>query len=133
MDLSKIHFRGFEVNNSSLQIHDEKKRGTYRIRFDDFSISHDSNENGNWLNVEVKQVVEGTTSDDGKIVPVFKVTVSLTMFFECDFAEDKPEDFYRSNFWFFENFAFIATKISVDDILKNTALEAINLPWSSKT
>ncbi|EJQ8147546.1 hypothetical protein N8J30_004249 [Salmonella enterica subsp. enterica serovar Newport] len=130
MDLSKIHFRGFEVNSSSLQIHSDKKGGAYRIKFDDFSITHDNDGDGNWLHVDIKQVVEGTTSDNGKVVPAFKVTVSLTLFFVCDFAENKSEEFYRSNFWFFENFALIATKISVDSILKNTALEAINLPWS---
>ncbi|WP_135716216.1 hypothetical protein [Klebsiella pneumoniae] len=132
MDLTKIRFRGFDVNSSSLQIHDASQGGKYRIKFlDDYSIAPDNDEDGNWFTADVKVILEGYVSDE-QSKPVFEVNVSLTLSFECGFEGDVTKEFYHDNYWFFENYVFVAAKISIEHILKDTVLETISMPWAPK-
>lgn len=131
MELSKIRFKGYDVNGSSLIIHDDTKGGKYRVKFSKHSITSTCDEDGNWMFVDVSPTAVGFEADaESEDSPVFEASISLTLSFECDFKDEVNEDFYAENAWFFQNFIFICTKVSIDNILKDTVLEDINLPWS---
>lgn len=131
MELSKIKFRGYDVNGSSLVIHDETKEGRYKVSFGEISISTNSDEDGNWMFVDVTPTVAGFEEDSvDEENPVFEATASLTVSFQCDFEEIVSEEFYKENAWFFENFIYISTKLAIDNILRDTVLGDIGIPWS---
>lgn len=131
MDLRQIRFKGYDVNGSSLEIHDDSKGGKFKVSFADNLVNTMSDEDGNLMYIDVNPIVTGYDSEaENEDTPIFEVKTSLTLTFECEFKEEVPQDFYLANTWYFESYIYIATKLSIENILRDTVLEDIILPWS---
>ena len=134
MNVSEIRLRDISVKSSSLEVvNDESEGGVYRVNFGDISLLPDNDENGNWLHTEISAVAQGYPNGidpESGAEPAFEAKLSLVISYECNFEEEVTEKFYSDNRWFFNNFIHVAVKISLDNLFKNSAINAIDPPWS---
>ena len=133
--LEKIRFKGFEIASSQFKEHGEAEGGKYKVSFEGYGISSEKNdEDGDcWIQIEAKPKIQGfdESADPESTTPVFEVDLTMVLFF--DYLDEAPleQEYIVENIWFFENFITISTKLAVESILSHTALNTINLPWST--
>ncbi|EPP1398630.1 MULTISPECIES: hypothetical protein [Klebsiella pneumoniae complex] len=137
--LDEIRFKGFDLEGSSLSIHDDdnSEGGKYSLKFSEHRVVPQKDEDGNWVFIEVKPSITGYPRDKEEVDDgegtLFRAEATITLTFECNLADELSEEFYNENSWFFENYVYICTKIVFENMFKNTILDTINLPWSPKS
>lgn len=134
--LERIRFTGFDIEGSSLYIKDDDSTegGKFNIKFTEQKVIPQLDEDGNFLFIEVTPSMIGyphdkTDSENDEDI-IFKAEVKLTLKFECYLEEEVSQEMYSEHQWFFENYTYACTKLSLEKILKDTVLETISLPWS---
>lgn len=136
--LDKIRFHGFDITGSSLTINDDDSEGgRYKISFSEHKVTPQSDEDGNWIFIEVTPKIVGYSNDnidsesnEDDSNEAFVAQASLILSFQCNFEEEVSEDSYNENRWFFDNYIYACTKISFEKLFANSVLDTIKLPWS---
>lgn len=134
--LERIRFKGFDIEGSSLYIKDDDsiEGGKFNVTFTEQKIIPQLDEDGNFLFIEVTPSMIGyphdkTDSENDEDI-IFKAEVKLALTFECYLKEEINQELHNKHKWFFENYIYVCTKLALEKILKDTALETISLPWS---
>lgn len=136
--LKNIGFDGFSVKTSSFNVNDITEQGTFNVSFSEIHVGIvEADKEGPQqviMTFDVTMIghAEGVDAGDHNIKPAFDAKFVIeTVFVDLNERPMSEEDIHE-NFWFFENFNQIATKIASDNIFKNSDISHMPIPWTGK-
>lgn len=136
--LENVGFNGFSVKSSRYDIKDVTDKGLFNVVISDvtFDLTNDDESINRLItmsfDVEMQGFSDGIDPESEESEPAFEAAFSADAYFKDCNAEFLTKEFIESNVWFFYNFSEVITKITLDNIFKNSELGDMPIPWTSK-
>lgn len=134
--ISKIDYNGYYINSFSLKKQQETSGGYFSSKYISQDMAGGSSDED--INNLVYRIVfelkayngeAGQSEDDSNLAYTLNVDFNI-LFINHNGNNTLPEDFFLENNWYLSKYTKLATKLVVENLLKNTSLEGIALPFS---